>query len=191
MPRAATHAFSRVGSETRSRSARSRVGARCASSRRLVDAGHRQHARGAAPVEQRHERHAAVEPLARALGLEAHERGEPARRSCPAGTPPSRASAVARRDRRGASVAPRAGDQPEAPQVLARAGRRGRSRASSRTSRRMFVSCSATPRSSASPSPRARSAPPSSRSAEDRQAHAPDRAGDAPAVERRAPRSVS
>ncbi len=122
---------------------------------------------------------AALEPLARALGLEAHQRATAARarrRVAGASAARERGQRARRRVRARRATA-------EAPQVLAGQVHATVRAASSRTSRRMFVSCSATPRSSASRSARARSAAGVLAQPEDREAHAPDRAGDAAAVD--------
>ena len=88
--RAATHAFSRVDSETRSRSTRSGSPS-MRSQQAVVDPRHRPHAGGAAAVQQRHQLHPALEPLLRPVGLEAHQRAQlhRARRAEPLGAPPA------------------------------------------------------------------------------------------------------
>ena len=67
--RASTSPFSQPRSDSRPRSTTSGSAA-IRSQQPAVLAGHREHARGAAAVEQRHEREPAVEPLERALRLE-------------------------------------------------------------------------------------------------------------------------
>ena len=70
--RTSSSRFCHDGSETREPSASDGVAAIC-STHAPVRGGHREHARRAAPVEQRHQREAVLEPRERALGLERDE----------------------------------------------------------------------------------------------------------------------
>ncbi len=139
-----------------------------------VDAGHREHAGGAAPVEH------AVRAMPRANHSRARAASKATSRSSASRCSAPRPAAPHAAAQRGA---PGLLGQPEAAQILGRqVDPRPRS-ASSRTSRRMFVSCSATPRSSAScVGAPALAQPRAVAHAEDRQAHAADRAGDPAAV---------
>ena len=174
--RSATRAFCAVDSDARCASAARGVGLDL-SEQPAIDAAHRAHAGGAAAIEQR--RPAAGRDRTTAARAAASKRTSAFSASCARGVV-KRGEQLARlrRGRRRRSRRSAAGPRP--------AGRRGRARASSRTSRRMFVSCSATPRSSASSSAAAtveRHGLGGCAPAEDRQADAPDRAGDAAAVD--------